>query len=1412
MEQALALIAEAKRTQAIRLDLGNCGLTELPDALFELTQLEVLILSSEWWEYDVEKKKSDRFISENRGDANNIRRLSPELGLLKAVKKLVIAGPNDVESELSDLTPSRDLANLQDLSVSLTQVCDLTPLKDLTNLQYFSVSSTQVCDLTPLKDLTNLQYFSVHSTQVSHLTPLKDLTNLQYLSVHSTQVCDLTPLKDLTNLQYLSIFETEVSDLTPLKGLTNLHYLSVHSTQVRDLTPLKGLTMLQTLSVFETHVSNLTPLKGLANLQYLDVYSTQVRDLTPLKGLANLQHLDVYSTQVRDLTPLKDLTNLQYLNVFETQVSDLTPLKGLANLQHLFVFDTQVSDLTPLKALTNLQSLDMSSTQVSDLAPLKDLVMLLYLNISSTRVNDLTPLKGLIELQQIDLSDTDVSDLSPLKGLIELQQIDLSGTNVSDLSPLEGLVELQQIDVHNTDVSDITPLKDLEQLLYLKVYNTNVSDITPLKDLANLQHLDVSDTEVSDITPLQDLVQLLHLGAFRTQVRDVTPLQYLTKLQTIDVSEAPVQDITPLKDLAMLQILDLISTQVSDLTPLKGLVMLQEVNVSGSPVQNIPKEIYDQDNCAEDLLAYWQELKTAQKVKNQQLKVMFLGNGCVGKSTLLHWFLNNEFTPISLEEGRTHGIFIKPYAFKNSDVLAHFWDFGGQEVFHATHRLFLGRRSLYVLVWTTESPEFNQDLQHPPQYWLDMIADIADPHERSRVLIVQNLFEGQTERNILSDAERADYEAKGLDITTYCFNAKTGVKVKTVMTAIEEEAEQLLNTHIEELPETWVNIRAAVAERRYNGEKMLDQADFEAICRDCRLTTNPSIILDYLHRAGELFYYRDHFKNQIILDQEWALNAVYAILKRKNIDQFKGRIRRAQLVQMWQADSLIQSEKEADIFLNFMSANKIAFYTDKGGFYQKDKAELVIPQLLPVETPEMYSLWARIPVPDKLRHRIAYQFLHRDIIERFIVQTAHLSEGKTYWRNGLFINYLGGEAVIEVIEIDAKKQIQIECVGAAKQELLKTIREEFNKIRILEKAVEWSMENGAWVVFSEKIRLEHGDSGGFEPSLPTHLLVTETLNINMKDHILSLIAEGKLKKALDIMRQIEQTQSKYFKDPLIGILSRYHRNQRSKDDGVITSEEYRIEWSRIESATKNLLDSEFDESRIPADLKSQIIETDTAQVVEVKEDKNAGNKQPDLKDDVASKIKILMLTANPAETTKLNLAKEHSKIVKKLQNQQSKFDLLTYDAVDRTGFKEITETNKPDILHFSGHGEKGGEYGGIIVQNEDNNGYEMISPQKLKALFGYFKKKFIIEAVVLNACFSQEQAEAIGQTVTYVVGTTKKIEDEHAISFSTGFYFYLANAASNISDAFESGRMEAILAGASESDFVLYKEGQQFVI
>ena len=983
---------------------------------------------------------------------------------------------------------------------------------------------------------------------------------------------------------------------------------------------------------------------------------------------------------------------------------------------------------------------------------------------------------------------------------------------------------LKKLIAYDQNFSDLSLLKGLTSLQELVISVAQVSDLSPLKDLIALQHLDLPYTKVSNLSPLKDLTALQYLDVSLTQVSDLSPLKGLTALQQLDISSTQVSDLSPLKDLTALQQLWIHDTKVSDLSPLKYLTALQQLWVRGLPIQYIPKEIYNQKDCINDLKAYWQDLEQSQTTQNNQLKIMFLGNGCVGKTTLLHWFLDNEFKDLSLEDGRTHGIIIQPYQFKDSDVLAHFWDFGGQEVYHATHRLFLGRRSLYLLVWATESPDTVHEERHPPQYWLDMIADIGG-NERSRVLIVQNLFDGQTERNILTDAQRQDYEKRGLDITTYCINAKTGVKIKSLKSAIEEEAEQLLKTNAEELPTSWVNIRKAVADKRLAKDKTLAWADFENICRDCGLTTDPNVILGYLHRAGELFHYDNQFDNQIILDQEWALKAVYAVLKRDRIERYKGVFTFEDLRDFWQKDNPNLTDEEAKIFLNFMLANKTMFYTEGTSNERGDNPEFVVPQLLPIEKPEMYSLWAEIP--HKTRYQIEYTFLHRDIIERFIIVTAHLSKKKSYWRNGLFIDYQNGKALVEVVEIDEKKRIQIECTGTTQTELLKTIREEFNKIRTLDKAKEYRFIDGDWVQVKGEITRLAENMGGFKEkelifdfNKKAPISSQLTTKNSMKQYLLDLIADGKLKEALDLMRQISIRQDSYFSDSVIGFLSRYNRNEREKGN-TISTEDYRMEYNRIESSTKSLLNgSDFDESTAPAPPKTALKPVPSP---EKSKDTEGGNASTSTKPE--SK-KVLFLGANPFNTGKLNLKEEYAEIARQLENKKDVLNLKSEFCTDLESFQTETNNFRPNIIHFAGHGsDSNGEleaFGrgiapadadwkantGLIFHESGYGAAVLINDATLDYNFETFIEadKIPIEVIVLNACYSTNQADVLSKRVKYVVGVHNSIADGASIDFSAGFYYGLSDG-KNVEAAFRYGKGRAMPKLKDRNQIVLFVDG-----
>ncbi|ERT05991.1 CHAT domain protein [Lyngbya aestuarii BL J] len=146
--------------------------------------------------------------------------------------------------------------------------------------------------------------------------------------------------------------------------------------------------------------------------------------------------------------------------------------------------------------------------------------------------------------------------------------------------------------------------------------------------------------------------------------------------------------------------------------------------------------------------------------------------------------------------------------------------------------------------------------------------------------------------------------------------------------------------------------------------------------------------------------------------------------------------------------------------------------------------------------------------------------------------------------------------------------------------------------------------------------------------------------------------------------------------------------------------------------------------------------------------------------------KILLLSANPRDTIRLRVDQELREIEEVLQNSinRDRFQLIPKTAVRTRDLQQIMLHNQPHIVHFSGHGQ--GNQGLVF---EDIQGItKIVSTKALADLFGLFVSS--VECVVLNACYSVEQARAIADHVDYVVGMKQELGDQAAIAYSQGFY------------------------------------------
>lgn len=170
---------------------------------------------------------------------------------------------------------------------------------------------------------------------------------------------------------------------------------------------------------------------------------------------------------------------------------------------------------------------------------------------------------------------------------------------------------------------------------------------------------------------------------------------------------------------------------------------------------------------------------------------------------------------------------------------------------------------------------------------------------------------------------------------------------------------------------------------------------------------------------------------------------------------------------------------------------------------------------------------------------------------------------------------------------------------------------------------------------------------------------------------------------------------------------------------------------------------------------------------------------------------ILILESNPRHDLALSQEIRDLKAVVERSRDQENFQVEIAPAVRPAELQELMLKYEPQIVHFCGHGT-GGQ--GLIFQ--DNAGQErLIDADALSRMFQEFVAPIAdhpVECVVLNACYSELQAEAIVQHVDYVIGMQQAIRDDAARAFSEGFYQGLGYGRS-VESAYQMGCTQIML-------------------
>lgn len=304
-----------------------------------------------------------------------------------------------------------------------------------------------------------------------------------------------------------------------------------------------------------------------------------------------------------------------------------------------------------------------------------------------------------------------------------------------------------------------------------------------------------------------------------------------------------------------------------------------------------------------------------------------------------------------------------------------------------------------------------------------------------------------------------------------------------------------------------------------------------------------------------------------------------------------------------------------------------------------------------------------------------------------------------------------------------------------------------------------------------------------------------------KKELRNLIITARVDEAIDKMLKYAQEGNKTdLYDELSVIKSQREKTIRDKRRGIITQEQETANFAKFSSTLIDLL-KEFDDEEAPASPPPPVPTSPS----------NGGEEEQVEEEEEVQDIKILFLASNPSDSAYLQLDKEFKKVYQALQSEDN-CRLFHEDAVTPSKLQDAIVTREPTIIHFSGHGmgekKAGSEQGkrgsivdvdietarnGLVLQNEVTGKSQLVSTKALETMFKTITKDFSVEVVMLNACYSENQAKAILDYVPYVIGMTDAVADETAIELAKSFYKYLIVNGKSVEQAFELAQSHLLL-------------------
>ncbi len=882
------------------------------------------------------------------------------------------------------------------------------------------------------------------------------------------------------------------------------------------------------------------------------------------------------------------------------------------------------------------------------------------------------------------------------------------------------------------DFEEVRLTAAFQQLQYL-----NLSDNTKLQGLIfevalpHLWHFDVSDSALVSLIFPVGFTALKNLDASRNQLQTFISEGTLNSLTYLDLSGNQLETLS--LDAPNAKSLYLLNNQLHNLqlAPSQSLAtlnlknnLLEELPTSlvkftgldvlylhGNPLTNLPSSLIPGEegyNSVVDIQSYLQSLVEDDTQANDEVKLILLGNSTAGKSTLINYILEGIFNET---QASTHGISNRTtWQPAGQDFSVRLWDFGGQDYYHATHRLFFSRNAVSIVLFeqktntqgqldtpiyiydNNESKKMILPLAHfHYSYWLNSLQHYTGYEKLNSTMLVQSKMDIEPKEKIfIPDTISKQYE---LDKDCLHHLSIKGAYDKNKrhtrdFESFQDDLVDLLNRTKSqyELSTKWVAIRTAVRDLS-STRVVISKNELDALCRAEKpnITTEEIKTLSaYLHDIGTILFYPDNptLSETVFINPSWVTDTIYKVLDYSVIKKH-GRFDLEHVKEVVKDFDAVQ-------FLSLMKQFELIFEE------QKQTDHFVAPQYLPREIPEKAE--RMLAKYRKKCNHFAFMlhypnFLPESVMTRIICNYGDLSLD-AFWKNGIGFDLEDekGDEIRCLIERTSAQHIKVFCSKTEASTVINQIFDQFREINQRNKLVEISV-NGEDFVRVEEL-MNHPSENPIIESVAAKWIQVASLH--------PIYLKGKFRAGKD---RIEIPVENKKEEALIlrsGVSSILFLASNPGDTGRLRldKELREIEESLVRSKKRDTFELKQKGAVRTSDLRRVLLDE----------------------------------TPNFLHFSGHGLSKKS----------------------DTTGSKRGLLLNKDKDL-----------YGGIILENNSGQS-QYVSGQALANLIQLFCET--IDCVLLNSCYSEKQANAIIEHVPYVVGMTHTINDSAAIVFATAFY------------------------------------------